>query len=151
MGEVTLQQEFEDRIKDRLRQDIGNLMPDEKLEQLCQKALEEIFFQTRRDKEKGNSYHSSTQLNPSWFEDRVDTLLRERMHKCISDLIKQKEAEIEEIIQATFAAAMPALVSALVIKGFTSDWGSLEYKLKDIIGGVVESVIQNNLTNIAVR
>ena len=50
--ELTPSQNFEQKIKEKLTKDIGDLMPDELLVSLIERSIEDCFFKDRHSEEK---------------------------------------------------------------------------------------------------
>src|SRR5580698_1104647 len=82
-NQLTPQQQFENSIKDRLRKDIGDLLPNEVLAELVKKAIEDMFFVKRTTRDS----YGYTTTSVSWFEEEV---------------AKQMKTQIAETIKAHF-------------------------------------------------
>ena len=134
---LTPQQNFEEKIKARMRENIGDLMPDEVLAEMVKKALNEMFF-TRREK-KGNSHYSRTEVLPSWFEDEVVKELKDKVLIEVKTAINEKRDEIKKA----------------AIELITTNLGTMVAKtICDVITGVPQTIsmniqqeIYNNLRN----
>jgi hypothetical protein len=95
-NELTPQQLFEEKIKARLRAEIGDLIPDDVLKDLLGKAIQEMFF-TRRESRPDN-WHGK-HIFPSWFEETVGQLLRDRLdNEEIARIARAAAEEIEEAL-----------------------------------------------------
>ena len=55
MNDLTTTKSFEERMKDRIREDIGKLMTDDELSKLVRRATNDIFFKGREVKD---GYHT---------------------------------------------------------------------------------------------
>lgn len=114
MSELTPQQQFQERIADRLRDDIGDLLPDEVLSEMVQRALQEMFFAKRH---VSDGYR--TRENPSWFEETVERRLREQIHNHITAYFKDNREELNSAIKGAINNGLADLLSAAVLSGFT--------------------------------
>lgn len=75
MNEMMKPEDFQGLMVERLRADVGKLIPDEKLAELVEQVIQKMFF-TR--KETTSEYGSRISEEPSWFEVEVEKLLQER-------------------------------------------------------------------------
>jgi hypothetical protein len=95
--------EFQARVVEKLRADIGAMLPDDALAGLVQRAIEEQFFKKRKVQE-GSSYHRTEREIPSWFVEEaakiatplIETLVREY----VANNKDQIKAAINEFLQS---------------------------------------------------
>lgn len=118
-NELTPQQSFQEKMKERITKDLGDLIPDEMLQELVNKALEEAFFKPRKVRVK-SGYSEKYESMPSWFEDYVGELLKPMMQKAVDDWIAKPETleriieEIQPFVErSTDQVIMSALSNAL--------------------------------------
>lgn len=136
MPDIIPAQAFEDKIKDRLRQDIGSLMPDDVLQQLIVKAINSIFLEPRVSR---NSYGSVTDTKPSWFQETVERLLRQQIDKLLNDYVKEHEAELKAKFTEILATKGPELIANWFINVLL---GQQQYMIMNI-----QAWLQNILQN----
>lgn len=103
MNELTPQKAFEEKVKDRLREDIGTLIPDEVLAEMVQKAIKEIFFSS-----KGESWQST--YEPSWFKKEIDSLMRSKINAYVEEAIEKQRTLIEKLSVEIISEQMPYLI-----------------------------------------
>ena len=131
---LTPQQTFEENIKDRLRKDIGDLIPPEVLSQLVTKAMTEMFFTRKREPEH-SGYNAKIIEKPSWF----DLCVKETMQPFIKDhldaWLKENSEVIKQCIVDEITKNGPALLAGTFLKMLT-----------DISAGNAYSMV-NDLTN----
>lgn len=60
--------DFQQKVMDKIREDIGKLLPEEVVQALFQKALDQEFFTPRTV--KSDSY-GRTEQKPSWFAEAI--------------------------------------------------------------------------------
>ena len=118
---LTPQQSFEEKVKDRLRENIGDLMPDEVLAEMVKKAMDEMFF-TRREK-RTNDYYGRTEVFPSWFEEEVSGVLKQRVLDEVKVAVEAKREELHEIASKLIIEQLPNLVVAVLV-GFVEQIAS---------------------------
>lgn len=129
--ELTIQQKFEEKIKDRLRQSVGDLMPDETLADLTKKAMNEMFFKRKLEKQGG--YYDKEVETPSWFEDEVYTQLKEKIDVQLKEYLIKNQADLEMKIQTMIVAKAPELLAQLLMKIFTQQASSISFNIADSI------------------
>lgn len=81
--QLTPQQSFEEKLKDRIRENIGDLMPDALLSQMIARAMSE--FNMRIPAEP----HRDADLVLSWAADEIERLTREveRLREAVSNAL----------------------------------------------------------------
>lgn len=126
MTELTVQQQFEDKIKDKLRKDMGDLMPDEVLSKLVEKATNDIFFNRERERDTYGREHGREE---SWFDKEVKEKLQKSVNEAVQKIVKEQEEEIKKVITKAFTDDMPKMVSSLLI-GILQNQG---YQLSNLV------------------
>lgn len=123
---LTPQQNFEEKIKARMRENIGDLMPDQILAEMVRKAMKEMFF-TRREK-KDSGYYSRIEVLPSWFEDEVVNELKDKVLTEVKTAVDEKRDEIKKA----------------AIELITTNLGTMVAKtICDVITGVPQTISMN--------
>ena len=94
MGEeLAKEPSFEDVIIQKLRKDIGELMPEEALKKIVNIAIERMFFERKQ-----KSTYSSEQ-NPSWLEAEVSALMKVSISEQVRIYLKEHPEEVEKAIK----------------------------------------------------
>lgn len=135
MSSLTVQQSFEEQIKNRLREDIGKLMPDEQLSRLIEEAISKIFF-TRIQEGYGNS-------KPSWFEQEVNSVLSGKIREHITLYMEKNQDEVARQISNGITATVPAIFGAM-ISGMISN---NTWNFSQFVGNIVSDAIQRGTIN----
>lgn len=108
--EIQKAQSFEEKMKARVRDSIGDLMSDDDLQKIVERSIEECFF---KEQTTYNRYGSVT-VKPALINELVKELLTERVDKAldrfISDNAEKVQATLDEIIKD---GAGMALVNAM--------------------------------------
>lgn len=104
-------EDFQNKLKQKVREDIANLLPEEAVSALVKKAIEEEFF-SREKENVGTSYHPQWQDKPSAFVREVVNaarpMLEAEIKKCVDekkDLIAQEIAKFVEAQNLTLLIA----------------------------------------------
>lgn len=125
---LTPQQKFEERIADRLKDDIGILIPDDVLSDLIGKQIDKIFNQKKHiPKPNRSSYSNETIEVLNSFHEQVLKLLEPRIEKSIEQYFKDNEKDINDRIDGAIKVAANKAFSSLV-RG----------AVKEISGGIIQ-------------
>lgn len=111
--EITTSKTFEENLKERLREDVGRLMPDEKLSELVEKGVQNLFF-TRRT--SGDSWNKREE--PSWFEKEIEKLLTASVQNAVKKYMDENGPDLLKKATDIITARGPELLGALVLKAF---------------------------------
>ena len=110
--ELTPQQTFEEKIKDRIRADIGDLIPDEMLREMVKRSLEDFFF---KDTEHQKTY-GGIEKRPGWFHNFLKGRLERRLDKMIYRHIVNNGQQMIALIEADFIKEAPRIIMAAFVK-----------------------------------
>lgn len=134
MSELTPMQNFENKIKDKLTKDIGDLIPDEALRALIEKATEECFFKDQRIV-VGSGFNATTTLKDSVFKEIVKELLAERMDFLVREWIESNKDEmtrqLKDYIEASTEEAMMHCIRTMFFGGFEAMKSDILFKVTD--------------------
>ena len=111
--QLTPQQSFQQKIEDRLKSDIGDLIPDEALKEMVERAIESMFFKQRED----NTDRYRKVIRPSWFEDTVEKRLHETMQARIDQYFLAHGEAIGKMTANAIVECIPAVLSSLILGG----------------------------------
>ena len=100
MNEVTTNTdpmaEFRERVLKKLQADIGEMMPDEALSGLIERAVEEQFFKPVIEV---NDYGRETKNEPSWFVREVAKVAEPFIKREVANWITDHEDEIGQAVK----------------------------------------------------
>lgn len=125
--ELTPQQNFEDKMKARMRENFGDLVPDELLAKLLERLIEETFFTKRKISESPNrnGYEHEKQIE-SIFSDDIRKLVAPTFNKCMKEFIAANEEKILEMLKEF----MEQSASQMILTAFTEQFGATLTNLK---------------------
>jgi uncharacterized membrane protein YheB (UPF0754 family) len=106
---------FEEAIKDRLRKDIGELLPDQVLAELVKKAVQDLFF-TERVENKG-SYNERRQ--PSWFVEEAGKLIKAQLGEAITAYMTEHKEQLGRVLADHLRDNIHKILADLVVECFT--------------------------------
>jgi hypothetical protein len=124
MNAIVEQKNFQERMKDRIRDSIGELMTDAELSEIVKRAMEDIFFKpmTLQD-----GYH--TKEVPPFVHQLLKEILLDDVQKAVSKYIDEHKEEVQKIIQEVITLGMgKALVDAISFQ-FSSELMNFENNL----------------------
>jgi hypothetical protein len=126
--ELTPQQQFEEKIKEKLRIDVGNLLPDSVLADMVSKAVNNMFFTKVHN---SNGYH--TREEPSWFEKAVAKELEQKLSLTIEKYMKDNETVIQEAVVASIKEKAPEFMAAFFVKVISNQAYSMGPSLASVV------------------
>lgn len=100
------QERFEQKVRDKLITDIGDLIPDDVLKVMVEKAMEKAFFEDQIV--TPGSYSKNEIRKPAAFVAIVKELMNERMKTAISDWVADNQTAIVEIFEKTIKDGIAA-------------------------------------------
>jgi hypothetical protein len=126
-NELTPMQTFEEKVKAKLKDTIADMLPDEALAALVQRAVDERFFKPRKEQVGYNTVEK-----PSWFAEAV----AQEAKPLIDAYIKRAFEDHREAIQAAVKAFvdqqnLALLMSAKIADGLSADMWNHAQKIVD--------------------
>jgi hypothetical protein len=134
--QLTTEQTFQQAIKDRLREDMGTLMPDEALAAMAEKAIQEMFFTRKEDK----GYHS--QPEPSWFEAECAKLMRAKITATMSNYFAKNEDVLQGAVMMAIEKSMPAMLAEVITSALSGAGATIGCNLGLTVANAVDQSMQ---------
>ena len=101
---------FEERLKDRIRESIGELMSDEDLQKIIERGIDDVFFKTHH--EPHGPYN--TREKPPLIHAVVKEVLDKQMKEAVAAWLQTHEAEVQEAVgRCVQEGAGTAVIKAL--------------------------------------
>lgn len=97
---------FEERVINRVRDDIGSLMTDAELKRIVEVAVERIFFKERRTSDNYNS-----RVQPSIFQEVVQTAVEKQFAVAIELYVKEHSDLFAAAIDASIKQGLTKLIA----------------------------------------
>lgn len=92
--ELTAKESFEEKLRNKIQSDIGDLMPDEMLKELVDKSIHNMFFEPVRIKNPG--FHSQDTFRPAPFEEIVTNAMQPLMEEAIENWVAENAESVYE-------------------------------------------------------
>lgn len=129
--------EFKARVIERMKADIGSLMPDEVLQALVKEAVQQLFFQKVRVPKPGRSHYSDEMVeHPSWFVAEVMKQVEPLVLSEVAKYVAEHENDIQTTVRATLERDKVALVAVAVVgrqvgEQFAAGFGDMMQNLRN--------------------
>lgn len=107
--ELTPQQKFEEKVKAKLKENIGDLMPEDVLKAMIEKAMLEMFF-TKKIETKQSGWQTHNIEKPSWFEEEVSTLLKETIRGYVKEAVEGEKETLKKIAVELVTEKLPDFI-----------------------------------------
>ena len=115
MTDIVQNKTFEQRMKERIRDSIGDLISDEDLSKMVDRSLEEVFFKERANP-KRTSYYNSGEPDtlPPLLHEIVKSAMTEQVSEAVKEYIANNREQVNDTIKTVLERGMGnALISAL--------------------------------------
>jgi hypothetical protein len=131
MASIASATTFQERMFERVRESLSELLTPEEAKALVEKAIEESLF--KRELIRGNSCHTPDRYEPSRFEQ----LVREATEPMVKEAIADWLAEHQEEVKASIQSVVEMGIASTVVKVFREEMRQPMYE----IGGKLNQVI----------
>lgn len=129
MKEMMKPDDFQTLMVERLRADVGKLIPDEKLAELVEQGIQKMFF-TREV--KSDHYNRQTEY-PSWFEKEIEKLLRERVTTFYVEWFKANDKRITDALESTIQGQLPRIMATVMMGFLQNSISATSYGLSEAV------------------
>lgn len=131
MTNIIENKNFEEKMKDRIKESIGDLITDEELKKLLDAAMYDVFF--KPSKVKVNSWETTD--GPSYLQAIVKELLDKTVRSVIKDYIVNHTEEVEKTIKTVVENG----IGAAMMSAFSSMFSTQFYQFQSN----VQAALQN--------
>ncbi|HPT26294.1 MAG TPA: hypothetical protein PLZ95_07725 [Bryobacteraceae bacterium] len=133
-NKLTPQQAFEEQIKERLRQNIGELLPDEVLSEMVKKALTDMFFTPRIQRDRWGGQVE----NPSWFEEEAGKLLRDRISEYLKTWLKENGPDLTRQVQEQISKNATSVIAAFFVSVLQGQAHMMAMNIQNVVNQALE-------------
>lgn len=126
--DVVAKKSFNERMKDRIKDSIGELMTDKELSEIVHRAMEEIFFKPMVIKD---GYHSKEA--PPFIHQLLKELLTDEVRVAVSEYIGENKEVVLTNIQQVISLGMGKALMDAVSFSFQNDLIVLENNIRQNI------------------
>jgi hypothetical protein len=128
----TPQQQFQQNIKDRIQSQIGELLPDEVLQEMVQAGIKAAFFEPRKTRVE-RDYRTIEVENPPWFVEHIEQEFDKQVRPALDAWMAENPETIKELIDRQIEKG----IEAAVMKGF---YAIISSSLMDMRVGVTQYI-----------
>lgn len=89
--------DFQDKLQARVRDDIRELLPQDAVAGLVKKAVEDVFFTPRKEKEPGWNGREITR--PSWFVEAVTEAAKPIIKEAVEQFVAKHPLKVEQVLK----------------------------------------------------
>lgn len=139
--QLTPQMAFEEKVKERIRDSIGDLMPDEVLVDILRRAIEEQFFEQTLTEDRWGSKH----YQEPWLLKEVGTLLNAKLKGMLQNVLEEREAEIGAAVAKTIEEQAPQMIAAFLMTALDDRAKQVSWQSTETLRSRIQEVIRGNL------
>lgn len=125
MSELALNKEFEEKLYERLRTDIGSLMSDDQLKLIIQRAIEKSFFEPRREQRK----YGSDILHPPLIQEIVTEVLRDQVKEITQIYVRENADKIIPLVEAYLKDGGQQMIIGAIATMFSASLDNLKHNI----------------------
>ena len=108
-------QEFQDKLKAKVREEIADLLPDEAVQRLVESAVRDTFFKPREVKVG----YSGTELHPSWFVEEVAKAAKPMLRVMVESYVKKNSGIIKQAMNDFLSTQNLTLLTGAAMRDAT--------------------------------
>lgn len=139
MSELTPQQQFEEKLKDRIRRDIGELMPDEALSTMVQACVDKVFNEVVEIKDY---YGKVTGYKKNWLQEEILKLLTPRMNELIKEHLEKNKEAISKAVSDEISSSGPRILSDYLISVLTMNMQQQRWSIEANLESRLRNALQ---------
>lgn len=132
---VAIPQTFEQKLKDRIRDSMGELMSDDDLKKIVEASVNDILFKVRTVRDD-NRYGGGTKQAPPLIQEILTPLIEKTAHKVVTEWAKepQNQAVIEAVIKERMGRGITDAIAMAFDQKFSQAFFALQQSLKQAMG-----------------
>jgi len=128
---IDVAKEFQDKMIDKLRKEIGECLPDDVFKLLFAKALDQLFFAERTIPHPHRSY--DTTKAPSWFLEEVGKIATPLMRVKVEEFVTANKELISKTIEDFLDTNKLTILAVEVLtQSFSSSLRSMTQRLESM-------------------
>jgi len=135
--DVAVPQAFEDKLKQRIRDSIGELMSDDDLKKIVERSTAELLFNTRTTEGPRDHYGSRrTEQKPPLIQEILTPLINDAAYKAVTEWAKQpeNEAKILAVINERLGRGLVDAIGMAIEQKFQNTFWQLQSNIKQALG-----------------
>jgi hypothetical protein len=127
--------DFESKLKDRIRADIAELIPDEVLAEMIKQTINEQFMKTRKvcENPEASSYNRRWRDSPPWLFEVIQPLIKDQIDSHITTWAQDNSDKIAEMVRAEIGESGEKSIARAISSVFSSAFVGLEMNIRNNI------------------
>lgn len=134
MSNLTVQENFQERMFNRVRESLAELLTEEEAKTLVERAISDGLFKPRQEKD-GSHWNAKTKEVPSEFvilvTDQVKPIVEQQIKQWLSDNSDQVLSIIQEVIEKGIAGVILKVIKEETEKPLWNLRAELQQKLSN--------------------
>ena len=126
---------FEDRLRDRLRANIGDVMSDEDLAGLVERGLDDLLFKERLRKERRGGYNPETTYDPPLLQELLMAELRPLLKQAVADWLAEHQDEVMAAFDQTMEQGLGQAMLTAFAQLFDNALQPVRQQIYDMASG----------------
>ncbi len=123
------ERDFQEKIKERMRQAFGDLMPDSVLAGIVAKGIEDAFF--KKQMRPSGQYPYREEAYPSWLIEFIEKEAKDQTQGAVKKWIVENEDKVAEIMKQVLADGMGSAVVLAFTSIFRDAFSHLQSQMSD--------------------
>jgi len=116
---IDAQRSFQEKMHDKIRDSIGDLISNEELKVLVDKAVQELFFTERRI--PGSNSWDSNNAEPPLIHEIVEELLMETVQDIVKVYFNEHPQEILKVVNQVVKEGLGSALMSALTSSFQND------------------------------
>lgn len=125
---VSTTQDFQERLYEKIRADIGSLMTDEDVKKLLEAAMERTFFTPTTKQDGYRTYEG-----PPRIVDMMKELMAPTLHKALSQWMEEHPEIVKQQLEKALAGGMANAIIDAFNSRLSSSFGMLQANLMNAL------------------
>lgn len=134
MTELAPMEAFTERLKAKLRDDIGNMLPDDVIAGMVQKVVNDEFFTKRSVRNRPDDWRdTSLREEPTPFQKAVIEASKPIIQAHVSHILAERAEEIDRQIEEMVSQGFSRMVLRAIDSTLQSALSQHEWKIQDFL------------------
>jgi hypothetical protein len=134
MTDIVESKTFEQRMKERIRDSIGDLISDEDLTKMVDRSLEEVFFKPRSNPKHASYYNAG---EPATIPPLLHELVKEVMEANVQAAVREYIGSHTEEVNATIQKVVQEGIGVAVLGAMNS---MFNYQLSNLQNNISQQI-----------
>lgn len=132
-AEIQASQKFEERLFQKIRDSIGELMTEKELKELVDKSVQKLFFDPRKELVKDNRYYNSTTevIKPSKFHELIQELVEPSLKAEIAKWLNEHPEVVKEAIDQALEGGLAQACLRAINAQWQSSFANMQISLQN--------------------